>query len=154
MSPDPFAHPCDYFLYSCTSDKPSTSNVTGARNQDGHGPPRSLRRGDGWPRGSARHEESENGEEGVLDKRAALLLYLRGVLGRALPLQSSLRVRPSAIYCFPSFTPDDFNNRHQSRRTVGAARRCRKPEGSTSPASTPRPSMLLEPSPSSHSFRK
>lgn len=78
MSPDPFAHPCDYFLYSCTSDKPSNSSM--------------------WPQGSARHEERENGEEGVLDKRAALLLYLRGVLGRALPLQSSLCVLPYTAF--------------------------------------------------------
>lgn len=34
---------------------------------------------------------------------------------------------------FP-FTPCDFHNLHQSRRTVGAARRCRRPEDSTSPA--------------------
>lgn len=144
LSPDPFTHPCDYFLSACTSDKLSSSSVTGPRNQDSYSHPQSLMGAAAGPRGgSARHEKRENGEEDMLDRNAALLLYLREVLGRALHLQSSVCVcvcvpRP-ALCCFPLSHPSDFPNRHQSRRTAGAARRCRRPEDSTGPAWTPSP---------------
>lgn len=100
MSPDPFTHPCDYFLYACTSDKLSSSSVTGQRNRDSYNHPQSLR-------GSARREKRGNGEEDALDRKAALLLYLREVLGRSLGLQCSLCVRRSAFYCVPLQPPSE-----------------------------------------------
>lgn len=78
------------------SDKLSSSSVTGPRNRDSY----SHGGGEAWPQGSARHEQRGMSEEGVLDRKAALLLYLREVLGRA-----SICNVLSAFYCFPLSHP-------------------------------------------------
>lgn len=54
-------------------------------------------------------------------------------------IQNVLRVCQSAFHCFVHSYCMIFHDGHQSLRTVGAARRCRRPEGSTRPAWTPRP---------------
>ncbi|CAF97851.1 unnamed protein product [Tetraodon nigroviridis] len=73
LSPDPFAHPCDYFSYACTPGKSASGSAAGWRNQDNYSRPQSLRV-------SARRGKGGNGMEDALDRRAALVLYLRELL--------------------------------------------------------------------------
>lgn len=58
ISADPFAHPCDYFLFSCAPDRPSSSKVR---------------------RGKSRRDVKE---KRTLDRKTELLQYLREILGK------------------------------------------------------------------------
>lgn len=79
--------------------------MTGPRNRDSSS---RLWGDDSWPWRSARHEKREKNEEDVLGRKAALWLYLRELLGRALRLQSPLWERRAAFSCFPLSHPMIF----------------------------------------------
>ncbi|XP_011604187.2 kell blood group glycoprotein isoform X1 [Takifugu rubripes] len=77
VSADPFSRPCDYFLHTCTSDRLSSSTGSSRRRQDIYGHPQSLGGDDG---GGLQGSAPGSSEEDVLDRKAALLLYLREIL--------------------------------------------------------------------------
>lgn len=87
LSADPFSRPCDYFLHTCTSDRLSPGTGNSRRRQDIHGHPQS-------PGG--------DDEEDVLDRKAALLLHLREILG--IQLASPL-FSPWTSGCISSLCP-------------------------------------------------
>lgn len=99
LSADPFSRPCDYFLHTCTSDRLSSSSGNSRRRQDIYGHPQSLSGDDDvGPQGSARGSS----EEDVLDRKAALLLYLREILGIQL---ASRLFSPWKSGCISSLCP-------------------------------------------------
>ncbi|XP_070691676.1 kell blood group glycoprotein isoform X2 [Pempheris klunzingeri] len=84
-SADPFTQPCDYFLFTCGSDRLSPDSGGGGR-QRGQGIPGhpQNRRGNAvWPERRGRSKEIEDRglrEDKILNRKTVLLQYLREIL--------------------------------------------------------------------------
>lgn len=101
MSADPFTRPCDYFLFTCGSDRLPSNSRGRQRGQDIHGHPQNQKEKVVWPQGRAQRRKRDRSprEEKILDRKTLLLLYLREILGRSLQPKCS-NVHHSAFHCF------------------------------------------------------
>ncbi|KAM4600684.1 kell blood group glycoprotein [Polymixia lowei] len=82
ISIDPFTQPCDYFLFTCGSDRPSPAT---RGRQKGRGVSQQQRRGaqsekTRGPEKSETNADNSLGKEEILDRRTTLLRYLREIL--------------------------------------------------------------------------
>ncbi|XP_056143037.1 kell blood group glycoprotein [Lampris incognitus] len=77
LSVDPFTQPCDYFLFTCGSDRPSPGTRETQRGRGLPGEPQS--RGRRGTRSDRRKRES-GPVRGLSDREATLLQYLREIL--------------------------------------------------------------------------
>lgn len=86
VSADPFARPCDYFLTTCGSDRLSSNSGGRQRGQDIDGRPQNEKEKVTRPQGRAQVKERDRGltEEKILDRKSALLVFLRELLGTSL----------------------------------------------------------------------
>ncbi|KAM3850396.1 LOW QUALITY PROTEIN: kell blood group glycoprotein-like [Diretmus argenteus] len=82
MSVDPFTQPCDYFLFTCGSVRPSPATRGRQRGEDLHGHHQSQRKRAVWSkrRGNDKRDGTSRREEKILDRKTALLQYLREIL--------------------------------------------------------------------------
>ncbi|KAM7421039.1 hypothetical protein PAMA_015294 [Pampus argenteus] len=101
MSADPFMQPCDYFLFSCGSDRLSPHN--GGR-QRGHGIPGHPQNqmvktvGPKKRRQSEQREDRGLREEKILDRKTMLLEYLREILESSDKLNNSAVQKAKIFY--------------------------------------------------------
>ncbi|XP_029307040.1 kell blood group glycoprotein isoform X2 [Cottoperca gobio] len=83
MSADPFTQPCDYFLFTCGSDRLSADSGGRQRGQGIPGHPQNQKETAAWPKrrgqSGARDDRGLRGEK-ILDRRSVLLQYLREML--------------------------------------------------------------------------
>ncbi|XP_076593183.1 kell blood group glycoprotein isoform X2 [Chaetodon auriga] len=82
-SADPFTQPCDYFLFTCGSDRLSTDSVGRQLGQGIPGHPRNKKENAVWPERRGQRNEREDRrqkEEKILDRKSVLLQYLREIL--------------------------------------------------------------------------
>lgn len=133
MSDDPFSQPCDYFLFTCGSDRFSP-NSRGAQTGQGiteH--PQDPNEGE-ERRGQRNRGRDWLSEEKKLGRKTVLLHYLREILGRS-PQQRNHWFGPqwtcdltvwSVFFCVC-----------QNQTTSQEVQRCRRPEDSTTPVWTP-----------------
>lgn len=87
MSADPFTQPCDYFLFTCGSDRLSQDNQGKKRSQSIPRHPQTKKEKVTFPKWRGESKEMEDrrlGEESILDRKTLLLLYLREILGKSL----------------------------------------------------------------------
>lgn len=83
MSADPFTQPCDYFLFTCGSDRLSPDNQGTQRGQSIPGHPTTQREKVMLPKWRGESKEREDRrlrEEKILDRKTLLLQYLREIL--------------------------------------------------------------------------
>nr|XP_046255122.1 kell blood group glycoprotein [Scatophagus argus] len=84
MSADPFAQPCDYFLFTCGSDRLSPDSGGQQRGQGTPAHPQNRKEKTVvWPQGTAQSKERKDTrlrEEKILDRKTGLLQYLRDIL--------------------------------------------------------------------------
>lgn len=102
-SADPFTQPCDYFLFTCGSDRLSQPENGG--RQRGQGIPGHPQNQNGKSVWSERRRQSKEREdrglrqEKILDRKTVLLQYLREILGRSLqPSVPSLWFKGSMLH--------------------------------------------------------
>ncbi|KAG7217005.1 hypothetical protein INR49_001659 [Caranx melampygus] len=79
-SADPFKEPCDYFLFTCRSDR---FTPDGGGRQRGQGIPGHPQNQNGWPQSTRQSQEREDRgvrQETRLDRKTVLLQYLRQIL--------------------------------------------------------------------------
>lgn len=87
MSVDPFTHPCDYFLFTCGSDRYPPDSGGRQRGQGIPGHPQNHKEKAVWPERRGRSKEREERglrEEKILDRKTVLLQYLKEILGKSL----------------------------------------------------------------------
>ncbi|XP_039973433.1 kell blood group glycoprotein isoform X2 [Xiphias gladius] len=83
MSADQFREPCEYFLFTCGSDRLSPDRGGGQRGQGIPGHPQNQNGKFVWPerRGQSKEREDRGLREGkILDRKTVLLQYLRKIL--------------------------------------------------------------------------
>ncbi|XP_067457300.1 kell blood group glycoprotein [Thunnus thynnus] len=83
MSADPFTQPCDYFLFSCGSDRFSPDNGGRQRGHGIPGHPQNQREKAVWAKRRRQSEEREDRglrEGKILNRKNVLLQYLREIL--------------------------------------------------------------------------
>ncbi|XP_053182488.1 kell blood group glycoprotein [Scomber japonicus] len=83
MSADPFTQPCDYFLFSCGSDRLSVDNGGRQRGHGIPGHPQYQRENTMWSKRRRQSEEREDRgqrEGKILDRKTVLLQYLSEIL--------------------------------------------------------------------------
>ncbi|KAE8288946.1 Endothelin-converting enzyme 1 [Larimichthys crocea] len=98
MSADPFTQPCDYFLFSCGSDRLSPDSGVRQRGQGIPGHPQNHREKVVWPEGQTKEREDRRlKEEKILDRKTVLLQYLREIL------ESNNRPNSTAVQKAKSF---------------------------------------------------
>lgn len=100
MSVDPFMQPCDYFLFTCGSDRLFSNNGNKQRGQDLRGYRQIQEEKVMWPQRRAQSEEGEDGrfsKEKILDRQTVLLLHLREILGGSQQPKYPKNVHPPAF---------------------------------------------------------
>ncbi|XP_020511424.2 kell blood group glycoprotein isoform X2 [Labrus bergylta] len=83
MSADPFKQPCDYFLFTCGSDRLSTDSGGRQRGQGIPGHPQNQKERAVWPErggGTKAIQDKWLREEKLHDRKTTLLQYLREIL--------------------------------------------------------------------------
>uniref|UniRef100_UPI0037E87607 kell blood group glycoprotein isoform X2 n=1 Tax=Semicossyphus pulcher TaxID=241346 RepID=UPI0037E87607 len=83
MSADPFEQPCDYFLFTCGSDRLSADSGGRQRGQGIPGHPQNQKKKTVWTESGGSNKAREDrglGEEKMLDRKTVLLQYLREIL--------------------------------------------------------------------------
>lgn len=86
MSADPFTQPCDYFLFTCGSDRLSPDSGGRQRGQGIPGHPQNQRGDAVSPERKAQIKEREDRrlrEHKILDRKNVLLQYIRETLGKS-----------------------------------------------------------------------
>lgn len=102
MSDDPFAQPCDYFMFTCGSDRFSPDSGERQRGHGIPGHPQNQNEKAVWPeRRGQSNEGRDRGltEEKILNRKTVLLQYLREILGRSLRPQMSSYNSLHALLC-------------------------------------------------------
>ncbi|KAF7670095.1 hypothetical protein LDENG_00050270, partial [Lucifuga dentata] len=97
MSVDPFTQPCDYFLFTCGSDRPSPATRERQKGEGIHGQRRRVVQ----PKRAGQRKERDATrltEEKMLDRRTALLQYLRDILESNDKLTSSAVQKAKGFY--------------------------------------------------------
>ncbi|KAL7394308.1 hypothetical protein ABVT39_023942 [Epinephelus coioides] len=101
MSADPFTQPCDYFLFTCGSDRLSLDSGGRQRGQGIPGHPQNLKGKAVWPdriRQSTEREDRGVREENMLDRKTMLLQYLKEILESNNSLGSTAVQKARAFY--------------------------------------------------------
>ncbi|XP_041650291.1 kell blood group glycoprotein [Cheilinus undulatus] len=80
MSVDPFKQPCDYFLFTCSSDRLSADSGGRQRGQGIPGHPQNQKEKNVWPEQDREREDRGLREEKIPDRKTTLLQYLREIL--------------------------------------------------------------------------
>lgn len=83
MSTDPFTQPCDYFLFTCGSDRLSQDNQGTTRSRSIPRHPQTKKEKVTLPKRRGEGKEMEDRrlrEENILDRKTLLLLYLKEIL--------------------------------------------------------------------------
>ncbi|XP_035528482.1 kell blood group glycoprotein [Morone saxatilis] len=94
MSADPFTQPCDYFLFTCGSDRLSPDSGGRQRGQGISGHPQNQKEKVVWPKRRAQSKEREDQSqkrEKILDRKTVMLQYLKELL------ESSTRPGSTAV---------------------------------------------------------
>lgn len=84
MSADPFKQPCDYFLFTCGSDRLSPDSGGRQRGQGIPGHPQNQKEKAEWPERRGQSQDRGLIEQKIVDRKTVLLQYLKEILGRSL----------------------------------------------------------------------
>ncbi|XP_040900112.1 kell blood group glycoprotein [Toxotes jaculatrix] len=100
-SADPFTQPCDYFLFTCGSDRLSPESGGRQRGEGIPGHPQNQNEKFVWPEMREKSKEREDRgmrEERILDRKTVLLQYLREILESNDKLGSSAVQKAKGFY--------------------------------------------------------
>ncbi|XP_038567084.1 kell blood group glycoprotein [Micropterus salmoides] len=80
MSADPFKQPCDYFLFTCGSDRLSPDSGGRQRGQGIPGHPQNQKEKAEWPERRGQSQDRGLIEQKIVDRKTVLLQYLKEIL--------------------------------------------------------------------------